>query len=257
MSTAPGIIQPKNSVRNIVVAFPETRRVFEENGIDYCCGGGKILEQAARELGIPVLPLIEQLQQTVNPGEHADEDKRSEIDRRLAAADLPEIVDHILATHHEYLKKTLPLIDSLLGKVVAAHGERHGEAVLLPLRLTYQGLRDELTAHLMKEEEVLFPMLLGMEQARSAGAGRFENHCGSVQNPIQQMEFEHVNAGSALVEMRRITGDYLLPEGACPTFAGLYDELRALEADLHQHIHLENNLLFPRAVKMEAELGQR
>lgn len=256
MSKTARIIEPTDTVRNLVVAFPAARRVFEENGIDYCCGGGKTLEQAAREPGVLVPLLIEQLQQAVNVNENVDVDERSKIDRRLAAADLPQVVDHILTTHHDYMKKVLPRIDTLLEKVLAAHGDRHGETVLQPLRQVYEGLRDELSAHLMKEENVLFPMILGMDEARSDGADRFENHCGSVQNPIQQMEFEHANAGSALVEMRRITGDYLLPSDACPTFAGLYEELRALEADLHQHIHLESNLLFPRVVKMEAELGQ-
>jgi regulator of cell morphogenesis and NO signaling len=136
-------------------------------------------------------------------------------------------------------------------KVVAAHGERHGD-VLLPLQDIYGGLKDELSAHMQKEEMILFPAIEELEAARTEGRQPMLPPFGTVQNPIRMMIYEHDNAGEALSEMRRLTQGYALPKDACNTWRALYHELRQLEADLHVHIHLENNVLFPRAIKLEA-----
>lgn len=244
-------IEPQRTVRDIVVEHPETLEVFEDVQIDYCCGGGKTLAEAAGMAGLTVAPFIERLRQAVDASDGAA-DGRSDISRRLAGAPLHEVVEHVLTTHHVYLRQVLPRLDALFEKVLAAHGDRHGETVLEPLRRVFRGLRDEISAHLQKEEMVLFPLIRSLEEYRSGGRETWENHCGSMEHPIRQMTLEHDNAGNALAEMRRISGSYRLPADACPTFAALYEGLQNLEEDLHQHIHLENNILFPRAIRMEA-----
>lgn len=141
------------------------------------------------------------------------------------------------------------------GKVQKAHGERHGD-MLQHLRRAFDALRGELEPHLMKEEQILFPATKGIDAFITEMGPRPEVHCGSVANPIRQMEYEHENAGTVLTEMRSLTDDYHLPEDACASFAALYDGLKVLEADLHEHIHLENNMLFPKSMEQEASLPE-
>jgi regulator of cell morphogenesis and NO signaling len=148
------------------------------------------------------------------------------------------------------MREQLPRLQDLLAKVLKAHGPKHG-TMLNPLQGTYNSLRQEIEQHLMKEEQVLFPYIRQIDEAASRGKPAPEMHCGSVQNPIRQMEHEHDNAGNALSRMRQLTDNYTLPGDACNTFRALYDGLQALEDDLHQHIHLENNILFPKAIKLE------
>ncbi|MGC8640045.1 MAG: hemerythrin domain-containing protein, partial [Isosphaeraceae bacterium] len=136
----------------------------------------------------------------------------------------------------------------LLGKVVAAHSANHPE--LLDLRQTFAALRQELEPHLMKEEQVLFPLIKRLEAAREA----FPIHCGTVENPIRVMEHEHESAGSALERIRELSNNYRAPADGCTSFQALYDGLSRLEADLHRHIHKENNILHPKAAALESTL---
>jgi regulator of cell morphogenesis and NO signaling len=159
-------------------------------------------------------------------------------------------MNHIVATHHEFLKLEMPRLAQMAAKVRDAHGANHPEVITL--QQVFLGLQDELSSHMMKEEMVLFPLIERMEAASRAGAGLPPAHCGSVNNPIRMMEYEHDNAGRALEQMRHVTNDYTPPADACNTFRALYHGLKEVEADLHQHIHLENNILHPRASRLEA-----
>ena len=156
---------------------------------------------------------------------------------------------HIEGKHHSYMKEALPRLGALFAKVLRAHGENHGK-MLRPLQQTFAGLRAELEPHLMKEEQILFPYVRQMDSSVAATGVVPPMHCGTVQNPIRQMEAEHENAGAALARMRSVASDYALPDDACPTFTALFETLQEMEADLHEHIHLENNILFPRTVDM-------
>jgi regulator of cell morphogenesis and NO signaling len=138
----------------------------------------------------------------------------------------------------------------MMKKVSEAHREHH-RAMLEPLAETFLALRDELGSHLMKEEMVLFPLMRSLEAASAAGLPSPPSHCGSVNNPIRVMVHEHDDAGSALARMRQLTAGYAVPADACNTFRGLFHGLQELEGDLHRHIHLENNILFPRAAAIE------
>jgi regulator of cell morphogenesis and NO signaling len=221
-------------------------RVFERHGIDYCCGGKRPLEEACRELGL------------------APEQVQSEIDRAMAApegqgtdwsaAPLPQLVRHILATHHEYLKLELPRLGQRLEKVMKIYGEKDAET-LAGLPGPFGALSAELDGHMHKEELLLFPAIERYEAAVSSGSPLPPLPFGSIANPIRVMEREHDSAGNALRQMRDATRGYRVPEHACVTYRSLLDGLRELEADLHKHIHLENNILFPRAIALEAAGG--
>jgi regulator of cell morphogenesis and NO signaling len=221
------------TVGEIAAQFPASIGVFERYGIDYCCAGSRPLEEACRRQGADPAAVLEDVRQALlgpTPG--------AEIDWRSAG--LGELIDHILTTHHAYLKRQLPRLENMLAKTLSQHAARHGE-VLQPLAEIFRGMRQELDAHLMKEEAILFPLI------RNPGA----SHCGSIQNPIRVMLAEHDSAGQALAGMRRLTAQYQVPADACNTFRSLYLELAELEADLHRHIHLENHILFPRAIEAE------
>jgi len=159
---------------------------------------------------------------------------------------LGELADHIEQTHHVYLRSMLPQLDELTNKVTSVHGEK--EPRLNEIRNAFLALCEELSSHLMKEEHILFPMVRELD----AGDTAPEFHCGSLANPIRQMELEHNQAESALDSLRELTDNYSPPDWACDTYRAMLDALAHLDADLHQHIHKESNVLFPRAVEMES-----
>lgn len=230
-------IDPTATVGQLVRENPARARVFEDLGVDYCCGGKKPLEDACREKGLDVNEVVGQL----------DADDRGET--RLAdaqAMSLTELVDHIQSTHHEYLRRELPRIARLLEKVVAAHGQRHPKIAQIPP--IFAAFDEELRMHMMKEERILFPAIRELD--RPDGARQF--HCGSLSNPIRVMEAEHDSAGEAMAQFRSLSDDYSTPDDVCNTYRALMDALHDLELDMHQHVHKENNVLFPRVIETEA-----
>jgi len=234
----------ERTVGHIASENPAAARIFEKYRIDYCCGGDKLLAAACEGKDVSPDEVLAELEQAT----------RSPEDRDWTTAPLAELAEYIIAKHHVFLRAELPALDNRFAKVLDAHGAHHSDT-LVPLRETFQALRFELTAHMLKEENILFPMIKSLEQAEMAGTGFGNAHCGSVNNPIRVMQFEHDNAGEALREMRRIASDYTLPADACVTYGALFQGLEALEADLHVHIHLENNNLFPRASRLEQRLN--
>lgn len=229
------------TIGEIATANPATIKVFQKHGIDFCCGGKRPLDEVCGEQGIDLGKIQDELADAANPA--------AEPVRDWNTAPLAEFIDHIVDTHHVYLNEELPRLEQLVDRVAAKHGETHGDS-LLPLRADFLALKDELEAHLRKEEMVLFPYLRQAERSLATGEPLPHSCFGSVDNPIRMMEFEHDNAGEALRHMREVTGNYALPEDACNSYRGLFHGLQALEADLHMHIHKENNILFPRARKL-------
>jgi regulator of cell morphogenesis and NO signaling len=241
MTTA---IQEATTVRDVVVEHPEARPVLERLGIDYCCGGGRRLEDAAADHGLSldeVRGQIAQAIQSAGPAPHED--------AVWAEAPLARLIDHIEERHHAFLKAQLPRLAAFFDKVRAAHAERHGER-LDALREVFDALRDEIELHLAKEEDVLFPYLRQLEGAAQAGDPLPKFPCGPLDGPIAQMETDHDHVGNALPHLRELAEHYTLPDDACESFRALYDGLQELEGDLHQHIHLENNILFPRSLDL-------
>ena len=229
------------TVREIALDQPSSIRVFEHFGIDYCCGGRKPLAEACAASQLEVDQVIAALE-AAEKGPLPDT-----ID--WTTQPLAALAAHITATHHAYVKRELPRLALLSAKVVNRHGPTHPELPILASRLAL--LTEELTMHLMKEEAVLFPYVSKLETALATGAPLPEKCFGTVANPIAMMIREHDDAGGLLAEIRTLTSNFTTPEGACPTYHAYFDGLREFQQDLHQHIHLENNILFPRAIAIE------
>lgn len=232
-----------DSVGTFVREHPARARVFESLGIDYCCGGKTSLADACLNKGIDVDSVLHQIAE-VDASDEADD---------LVDADalsLAELADHIEATHHAYLREELPRLDRMTEKVARVHGDR--EPRLLQVRRAFVALKAELEPHMLKEEQVLFPIMRRLDASHSAQ----QTHCGSVANPIRQMEHEHDQAGAELAVLREATDGYTPPEWACNTYRAMLDSLERLEADMHQHVHKENNVLFPKTLNRENG-GQR
>lgn len=230
------------TVREIALEMPVTTRVFEEFKIDYCCGGRKIFAEACQNVGANPEIVLEKINKVLAAGDDGELDW-------LTTATLCELIDYIEEKHHTFTKHELEHLPPLMEKVARVHGEHHPE--LLELKDSFQVLCDDLSPHLMKEERVLFPYIRDLEFKHTKGLALSFPPFGTVNHPVRMMMEEHDRDGGILRKMREISNDYTLPEGACPSFTGLYHRLAELERDLHQHIHLENNLLFPKAVELE------
>ncbi len=221
---------------DLVVANPAAARLLDTLGLDYCCHGDRSLAAACDAAGLDVAVVDAAL---------ADLD--TEGDTTWATLDAPALAAHIVDTHHRYLHAELPLLEALAAKVVTVHGERHPE--LTDVHRQVAELRADLEPHLMKEERVLFPAI----EALATGPAEFP--FGSVANPIRVMLMEHDRAGELLVELRAAAGGYAVPDDACASYRALYERLEALELDTHQHIHKENHVLFPAALRLAEPAG--
>lgn len=234
------------TVREIALENPASIRVFEQFGIDYCCGGRKPLAEACAAGHIAMDDVLAELQSVASSSAPAADD--------WSAQPLAVLSAHIVSTHHAYVKRELPRLADLADRVVNRHGDTRSELSLIRERLA--AVTDELTPHLAKEEFVLFPHIANLESAVAAQQPRPRGCFGTVANPIAMMTQEHDAAGAIMAELRKLSHDFTPPAGACPTFHGFYNGLREFEQDLHQHIHLENNILFPRAIELEASTEQ-
>lgn len=229
----------QTTVGEFVARAPGLSRLFEQQGIDFCCGGKRPLADVCREKGLDATALL----QILTAYMPATTDNAS-----LVSASLTEICNHIEATHHAYVQREISRLTLMAAKVVNAHGQNHPE--VLQVSQVFATLAAELQDHMAKEERILFPAIRAME----AGDAQAAAHCGTVANPIRVMESEHQNAGDALEKLRQLTHDYTPPADACNTFRAFLDGLREFEQDLHQHVHKENNMLFPRAIALETSL---
>jgi regulator of cell morphogenesis and NO signaling len=235
------------SVGDLAVEIPGATRVFESLGIDYCCGGQRPRADACAAAGVKLDDVKNSLEMTT--AAHAQYEEPN-----FLTATLAELINHIVEKHHLFTKSEVERLRALTDKVHGVHGQNHPE--LGQLRSLLRSLSAELEPHMMKEEHVLFPFVMGMEDAVRNGRPVPLPPFGTVANPVRMMMMEHETAGAILKEMRVISGDYKTPPDACISYQTLYQALDAFERDLHQHIHLENNILFPRAVEMEA-LGRK
>lgn len=237
-------ISMQTTVGQLVAEKPSRSRLFQKLGIDFCCGGKRPLADACAAKGIDVNTVLAFLE--------ADADAPAgsrEVD--AAAMGLTELADHIQHTHHAYLRQELPRLQAMIARVADVHGAHDPRLTQIPA--IFDEFRQELVGHMLKEEQILFPMIRQMDRDRGA---RPNFHCGSIANPIRVMEMEHDSAGNALEQMRRLTDDYAPPPDACNTYRATLGGLAELEADMHQHVHKENNVLFPRAIELEQRLSK-
>jgi regulator of cell morphogenesis and NO signaling len=234
------MIDSATTLRSIALSQPATIPVFERFGLDYCCGGNRPLAGACAEKNLDLAALLAALAESAN-------DAAAEPDFTQATS--AALIDHIVGTHHAYIRSELPRLESMAAKVAEKHGPRHPE--VFEIQRSFQVLGGDLLQHLHKEEMILFPYISSLERSRD-GQGDPPDACfASVESPIRMMMMEHETAAGLLEQMRAASKGFTPPPDACPTFAGLYDGLAAFERDLHRHVHLENNLLFPRAIEME------
>jgi regulator of cell morphogenesis and NO signaling len=232
------------TLKDIVLEDFRAAAVFERFALDFCCGGNKTVAQACAERSMEAEPVVTELRAL---------GARTEADGgRFARMELDELADYIVATHHAYVRAALPVLLAHTAKVASVHGANHPEAVAIA-ELT-QVVAEEMDGHMMKEEMVLFPYIKRLAEARRAGRQMAPPHFGSVRNPIRMMESEHDSAGGALRNIRDFSANYTPPEDACTTFRVTYRELQEFEEDLHRHVHLENNILFPKTIALETEL---
>jgi regulator of cell morphogenesis and NO signaling len=234
------------TIRDIAANSLAAVRIFEKFGIDYCCGGKRPLADVCIEKGYDTDAIQAELDAAMSAASDAERD--------WSVAALRELIQHIVSTHHEYLRRELPAIETRLEKVFRVYNQRYGPT-LIGLPEVFAGLKAELEAHLLKEERILFPTIAAYEAAVTSAQPLPRKPFGTVANPINMMEHEHQSAGRALARIREITHEFEIPEHACVTYRALMSGLDELERDLHLHIHLENNILFPRAEELEASAG--
>jgi regulator of cell morphogenesis and NO signaling len=232
---------PQTTVRDIALEQPASIRVFEHFGIDYCCGGRKPLAEACEERSIQPEAVLAAIEEAATDG--------GEQTRDWTHASLESICKHIVQTHHAYIRAELPRLQAFARKVVSRHGAAQPE--LEQIQQLVGSLEEELLHHLAKEEMVLFPYVTNLERNLASRGPRPLGCFGAVRNPIHVMMAEHDAAGDAMARMRALSNGFTPPEWACPTYRGFYQALSDFEKDLHQHVHLENNILFPRAIELD------
>jgi regulator of cell morphogenesis and NO signaling len=224
-------ITESTTVGEIAASIPASVRVFQQHGVDFCCGGGKALAAVCAEKGLSFHELARAID--------ASADGRRD-DRDWTREPLGAVIDHIVTTYHESLRQELPRLEGMAAKVARVHG---GKApFLLHLADTLGELSADLNEHMRKEEAVLFPAIRAIDGPGPAGRATW------IAAPVAVMELEHDRAGELLAELRRTSGNYMPPDWACATFKALYQGLEELESSMHVHVHLENNVLFPRAL---------
>lgn len=232
-------LSPTTTLAEIASAYPALTRELERRGLDYCCGGQRSLDEACRQQGLSAEAVAAELSALPLAAEPPAEWQH---------LDPAELVDHLETTHHRYLKEELPRLSELADKVSQAHGQRHPELIRVAKILAE--IRADLEPHLRKEEEVLFPMARTLATATALPSFA----CGSIGNLIAVMEAEHTVVGGLLEQLRQLTGNYTAPADTCASTRALMDGLAGLEADLHLHVHKENNHLFPALIALEEVL---
>lgn len=231
-------IETSKTIGQLVAEKPSRARLFEKLGIDYCCGGKRPLEEVAAEKGLDAntIALTLEAAESVGAGQTSEKDWRT--------APMSELIDNIMTEHHAYLREEMPRITFLTEKVANAHSDSNPK--LRDVAAVFAEARAELEAHMVKEEQILFPLIRRIEAGETSGF-----HCGSIRNPINVMEAEHDSTGNAMERMRALTDNYTLPEWGCNTYRAMLDALETFESNTHTHVHKENNILFPRAIEAE------
>jgi iron-sulfur cluster repair di-iron protein len=235
------------TVAQLALENPATIDVFERHGIDFCCHGNVSIEQACNAAGVAYSKIVTDLEAIP---------VRDIAVHKWTDESMTAMIDHIVKTHHEYTKREIERFVRLAVKVRGVHGERHAE--LASVETLVKQAYDDLIPHMLKEEQILFPYVESMEEACTKGTPKPTPFFGTVRNPIAMMMQEHDAVGDLLVQLRKVTNGFAVPDDGCNSYRVLYEGLAAMENDLHIHIHLENNLLFPRAAQLEEsfESGQ-
>ncbi|MBD3638798.1 MAG: iron-sulfur cluster repair di-iron protein [Crocinitomicaceae bacterium] len=237
------IVEEKKTVGKMVAEDYRKAEVFKKYGIDFCCGGNISLSQACEEKRVNIDAVQAELDEIDSRQEPPEHDFES--------WELDMLVDHIVAIHHAYVRSANPTIREFVNRVKMVHGMNKPNVSEISDR--FDALTEELELHMHKEEAILFPYIKQLVAAKKTG-DRVAAPFGSVQNPINMMLHEHDSAGNEIEIIQKLTEDYTPPKGACATHRVSYAQLKEYADDLMRHIHLENNILFPRAIALEKEL---
>ena len=231
----------QNTLADIVKSDFRAARVFENYNLDFCCKGNRPLSEACSVKNLDADAVLQEVNSVLTG---------APLDKSPDEWAIDELANHILSTHHVYTKEMLPVIFAHSQKVGEVHGKNHPEVV--EIAEIFSRVHDELNSHMMKEERMLFPFILLMAEAEKNNTHSDPPPFGSVSGPISVMEREHIEAGDGFFRIRELSSNYSAPEDACSTYKVLYQELNEFENDLHRHIHLENNILFPKAIELES-----
>ncbi len=233
---------PETTIREIVASDYRTAAIFQRHGLDFCCRGFRTVEQGCRDAGADEAALLRDLDAVLTtPASGVP---------RFASWDARTLITYIVGNHHAYVRETLPALLRHTAKVASVHGGRHPD--LVHIATLFARVADEMTDHMAKEERVLFPLIAALEASAEGEDRSPQAPAVAVESPIRMMEADHRFVGDAMAEIRHLTGNYIPPSHACATWRVAFQELEAFERDLHDHVHLENNVLFPKAVALEA-----
>ena len=238
-------INPGITIGELVRDDYRTAEVFKKFNIDFCCGGKKTIDEVCSDNNISTDELTNALSDTVNKNNVDNEHNFKDWEPDFLA-------NYIVKVHHKYVAENIPLLLDFSCKIANVHGERHKE--LIKIADLFNKIAEELQHHMMKEERILFPYISDLWNSYKNNVSIGSSTFGTVRNPIAMMEMEHENAVSLLKQMRELSDDYKIPKDACATYSVTYQKLDEFENDLHQHIHLENNILFPKAIELEEKL---
>lgn len=236
------IINKDKTVGETVTENIKTAHIFKKYGIDFCCGGGISIDKACEKKNVDFSKLEEELLSVDKAQKAYDYDKW----------ELGFLIDHIVNIHHTYVAESIPLILQYSNRVAEVHGHHYSEVI--EINRLFGEVANELTSHMQKEEVILFPYVKKLLNLKVTSQEIVPPHFGTVNNPIKMMEEEHETAGDIFKTIAQLTNNYTPPQDACNTFRALYAKLEEFEQDLHQHIHLENNILFPKAIQLEQSL---
>lgn len=231
-------------IGDIVSENFKTAAIFSKYGLDFCCGGQVTIDKAADKKGINKENLLDELKQVLKEG------TAEQIDFNSWPGDL--ITSYVVKTHHRFVREKTPILTAFLDKLCKVHGHNHPE--LLDINKLFLECATELGQHMVKEENILFPAIEEMENANATKSAYTMPPFGSIENPINMMMHEHEGEGERFVKIAQLTDNYAAPADACSTYRVTFDMLKEFEQDLHKHIHIENNILFPKAIKLEKSL---
>jgi regulator of cell morphogenesis and NO signaling len=233
------------TLKSIVTEDFRAAAVFEKFSLDFCCGGSVTIDKACSEKGLDPGVVYSELAEL--------ETKSTSKAPSFSTWPLDELIEYIVNVHHKYVREAIPVLLNHTQKVAAVHGERHPEVIATARH--FEAVARDMMAHMMKEEHVLFPYIQELVKAKRNGSIFRRPPFGGAQTPIRMMEMEHQAAGDEMSAIRSLTGNYTPPVDACTTYRISFKELQLFEEDLHRHVHLENNILFPKTMTLERELA--
>ncbi len=240
LRTLPREETSEKTIGEFVAEDYRTAAVFEKYGIDFCCGGKVSLSAACEEKGLDQEGILREIA--------AVKSEKAGKDQDFSAWDLARLADYIVETHHRYLWANTDQIVAYAQKIADVHGTNHPEVI--EIAAIFKRIAEALTSHLQEEEELFFPAVKRLEAAKKAGAASRAADRNTIAKALRNLDREHEEVGDGIHEIRRLAGDYAIPEDVCNTFVVTYRKLKEFEDDLHKHVHLENNILFPKAQQL-------